>query len=170
MTIKVCIFGPESTGKSTLAKNLAERFKAVLVPEYAEELIRQQDGNISYLDMKEIAKGQLSLVEAALKKSPDLLICDTDLITTKIWSHKLFGKCDSWVEEQAKQQSYDLYLLLDVDVPWVDDTHRYLPEDRKPFFNACKQELEKNNKKYQTISGSFEERLACAEKAVKSIF
>ncbi len=166
MTVKVCVFGPESTGKSTLVKNLAEHFNAPMVSEYAELLIREQDGDISYPDMRKIAEGQLKLVAQALESEPQLLICDTDLITTTIWSHKLFGKCDPWIEDEVKKQSYDLYLLLDVDVTWVDDTHRYLPEDRKDFFNVCQKRLEEYGCAYKIISGSFAER---QEKAVSAI-
>lgn len=156
---KICIFGPESTGKSTLARQLAEHFKTAYVPEYAEELIKSQNGEIHYENLPEIARRQAENESKALEKANNFLFCDTDALTTLIWSDTLFGRHEPSLEIQAHSQNYDLTLLLDVDTPWQPDLHRYLPNERQSFFQNCQQMLEKYNRNYTIISGPWESRL-----------
>jgi len=89
-----------------------------------------------------------------------LLFCDTDLLTTFIWSSWLFERCESWIVDEVESRRYDLYLLTDIDVPWVPDQVRYLPEERRSFFERCRD--------YQVVSGSWEHRLDTAIEAVQS--
>ena len=162
---RVCIFGPESTGKSTLTKRLAEHFHTVYVSEYARIVIEANDGRCCIEDIEKIARGQIASEDALVRQANRLLFCDTDLLTTTIWSRELFGKCPKWVEESANERKYDLYLLLDVDVPWVDDIVRYLPEARKSFFDECEAVLKKCQANYVVIAGSWSERFekSCLE-------
>jgi nicotinamide riboside kinase len=97
------------------------------------------------------------------------LFCDTDLLTTVIWSRELFGGCDGWIEEAARGQRYDLTLLLDVDVPWVGDPVRYRPEDRRSFFERCREALEAAGREYVVLGGGFEERFAEACEQVDAL-
>lgn len=166
---KVCIFGPESTGKSTLAENLARHFDTCFVPEYAKTLIERQNGKITLDDIPHVARGQMESEDRLLKEADRLLFCDTDLMTTTIWSDWLFGECPDWVREEADRRTYDLYLLADVDVPWVNDIHRYLPEDRQSFLARCEQELDKRNINYVKIKGSWEQRFESACIAVNAL-
>lgn len=166
---RVCVFGPESTGKSTLAQNLAHHFQTALVPEYARTLIEAQDGKIGLEDIPRIARGQAAAEDALARNANRLLVCDTDLLTTTIWSDILFGECPAWVHDEAERRTYDLYLLTDVDVPWVEDIVRYLPDERRAFFDRCEAALASRNRPYVRISGSWEERFETARAAVERL-
>lgn len=165
---RVCIFGAESTGKTTLCQRLAAEFQGVAVPEYAREYLEAREGKFTYQDVEPIARGQLEAEEAAARGAP-LLFCDTDLLTTTIWSDWFFGRCPSWVTQQAALQQFDLTLFTQVDVPWVEDTVRYLPGDRENFQLRCQQELEAHRRRYQTISGDWEERFQTAREACSAL-
>ena len=166
---KVCLFGPESTGKTTLAKALARHFGTIFVPEYAHVLLSRLCGELEASQMELIAKGQQASERALSRSANRLLFCDTDLLTTTIWSRVLFGDCPQWILEAAEDSYYDLYLLLDVDVPWIDDVHRILPDNRRPFFEFCRAELERLNRRYIVLSGSWDERFSVATAGVKSL-
>jgi NadR type nicotinamide-nucleotide adenylyltransferase len=166
---RVCVFGPESTGKSTLAARLAEHFGTALVPEYARTLLEAQQGRLEEADLERIARGQVASEEALARNARRVLICDTDVLSTLIWSETLYGACSPWVRAQADARAYDLTLLLDVDVPWVDDVVRYLPEDRRGFFERCQRELERRERRYVVIRGSWEERWEQARRAVEQV-
>ncbi|MEZ0260863.1 MAG: amino acid adenylation domain-containing protein [Alphaproteobacteria bacterium] len=160
--VKICLFGPESTGKSTLAEKLAQHYNAPFVPEYAKEHIAANDGAVAYEDIPKIAAGQAK-AEAEIKGAP-LLFCDTDLITTTIWSDWLFKNCPGWVRDAAESARYDLYFLMDIDTEWVADIHRYLPEDRANFLKRCEDELRARGLRYIKLSGSWDDKFknACA--------
>jgi HTH-type transcriptional repressor of NAD biosynthesis genes len=166
---RVCVFGPESTGKTTLAGQLAQHFHTIATPEYARLLLEAQQGNLSAADIPRIARGQQASEDALARHANGILFCDTDLLTTMIWSETLYGSCPEWIRTQAEGRHYDLYLLLDVDTPWVQDPVRYLPEQRRSFFNRCEEELRKRGRPYVIIRGSWEQRLANACQAVKEL-
>lgn len=168
-TKRVCVFGPESTGKSTLAKNLAAHFRTVFVPEYARTHLEPRDGKIARVDMRMIAAGQAASEDALVYQANRVLFADTDLLATVIWSHWLFDECDEWIYQQALNRSYDLYLLTDVDVPWVEDAVRYLPKERKSFLEKCQETLDEVNRPYVMISGDWDQRLASAIAAVEPL-
>lgn len=166
---RVCIFGPESTGKSTLTADLARHFDTVYVHEYARPLLNFKDGHCDYPDIERIARGQAAAEDALAPRANRVLFSDTDALTTTIWSDVLFGKCPEWVSAQARRRTYDLTLLLDVDVDWVDDNQRYFPEHdkRRAFFKRCKRTLEENDRPYVHIHGTWEERFERAVAAVE---
>ena len=166
---KVCIFGPESTGKSTLAIDLARHFSTIYVEEYARPLLDPKNGVCDYEDIDKIARGQRASEKALAKQANRVLFCDTDLLTTTIWSNVLFGTCPPWIYEAADAMTYDLYLVMNIDVPWVDDTQRYLADRRQEFFDLCIQVLEERNRPYIIISGSWEERFAQAVQVVEPL-
>jgi NadR type nicotinamide-nucleotide adenylyltransferase len=166
---RVCVFGPESTGKTTLARRLAEHFGTVYVPEYARTLLEAQAGRLAAADLPRIARGQVASEDALARNARRVLVCDTDVLTTALWSETLFGSCDAWVREQAENHTYDLYLLLDVGVPWVGDVVRYLPDDRHGFFERCRSALEARGRKYVHVRGNWDERFAQACRAVEEV-
>lgn len=165
---RVCVFGPESTGKSTLATDLAKHFHTIAVPEYARTLIESQNGSIEASDIPKIARGQVASEDALARSANQILFCDTDVLTTTIWSHWLFDQCPPEVEQLATERTYDLYLLTDVDVPWVEDQVRYLPEDRSNFFEKCESTLKRLGRPYVVLRGSWSERFQTAVDAVES--
>ena len=155
----VCVFGPESTGKSTLTQRLADHYGAPFVPEYAETVIRARHGDITFEDMELIVRGHHERIQQARSKLPPLLFVDTDAITSKLWSNELFGQESPVIEQVIRLQHFTHYLLLDVDLPWKDDVHRYRPNERKAFFDRCLHELTTRNRPYHIIQGTGEERL-----------
>ncbi len=165
----ICIFGPESTGKSTLTKQLAAHFGTPYVNEYAETVIRSKNGNISFEDMETIVRGHHNNIRRAIEMLPPILFIDTDAISSKIWSDELFGKESPVIEDYIAKQHFTHYLLLDVDIPWQDDIHRYRPDNRLDFFMKCRQELEHRCKHYSVVTGIGEERKLKAITLVKLI-
>jgi NadR type nicotinamide-nucleotide adenylyltransferase len=166
---RVCVFGPESTGKTTLAHRLAELFDTVAVPEYARMLLEARNGELRQNDMPHIARGQVAVEDALARDARNLLFCDTDALTTRIWSETLYGDCDPSVIALANERDYDLTLLLDVDVPWVADPVRYLPNDREDFFLRCRRALAAQGRRTVEIRGTWEERLDSARRAVEEL-
>jgi len=166
---RVCVFGPESTGKSTLAANLAAHFETALVPEYARTLIEAQGGDLVSADIERIALGQRASEDAIARRANRVLICDTDLLSTTIWSDVLFDGCPAWIRAEAKTRRYDLSILCDVDVPWVDDVVRYLPDDRRAFFDRCEAALEAHGRDYVIARGDWDARFETARRAIEGL-
>jgi len=166
---RVCLFGPESTGKSTLARDLAAQFETVHVAEFARGLLEPKQGVCNPADIPVIARGQIAAEDALARRANKLLFCDTDVLTTTIWSDVLFGDCPAWIRELAAQRRYDLHLLLDIDVPWVDDQQRYLSDRRQEFFERSRQTLEAHHCNYRIIRGDWQQRLISATQAVAEL-
>ena len=174
--VKICIFGPESTGKSTLAKKLTSHFGGedhgtALVPEFAKGFLSYRLSPLSATDFDLIARGQT--INQAIVQSGEaaLTICDSDLLTTFIYADVLFGSCPTWIKAVADDETkaFDLYLLTGVDVPWVDDKHRVLPEERQQFFDRCERELIARRRPYVLIKGDWEKRFADSVAAVSDV-
>ncbi|MGE0495669.1 MAG: AAA family ATPase [Vulcanimicrobiota bacterium] len=163
---KICLFGPESTGKTTLARALAEHYQTVAVPEYARGFLECK-GAFEASDLEAIGRGQLASEQALARRARHLLFCDTDLLTTRIWGRWLLNTTNPWLESMLDEAAYDLTLLTDVDLAWQPDAVRYLPHQGPAFLDCCIQELEKHNRPYVMIRGAGEERFAAALAAVE---
>lgn len=166
---RVSIFGPESTGKTTLARDLAQHYDTVWVPEHARPLLDIKQGRCDPEDIPLIVRGQIASEEALARQANRIMFCDTDVLTTTIWSGVLFGECPAWIDDLARERRYDLYLLLDVDVPWIDDSQRYLPHKRREFFQHCEELLKSGERPYVRIRGSWAERFQSACAAVDQV-
>ncbi|WP_036157124.1 MULTISPECIES: AAA family ATPase [Maribacter] len=169
--LKVVLFGPESTGKTTLSEQLARHYHTVWVPEYARDYLQDKWNNERKTcephDLLPIAEGQMRLENKLSKKATDILICDTDLLETKVYSEAYYiGECDPVLEKYALENSYDLYLLTYIDIPWEADDLRDKPNEREQMFNYFKDTLEKYGKKFITLKGNKKQRL---EKAINHI-
>lgn len=167
---RVVIYGPESTGKTTLAALLAEHYKTVWVPEFARGYLDAKGAWVELSDIPLIAKGQIASEDRLARQANCLLICDTDLITTSIYSRHYFGSCPDEVMQKAAEREYALYLLLEVDVPWVEDWQRPDPENREFFYDWFKRELEARKRRYVVIAGSYEDRFEKAVRAIDELF
>jgi HTH-type transcriptional regulator, transcriptional repressor of NAD biosynthesis genes len=167
---RVVIYGPESTGKTTLAEKLAAHYQTVWAPEFARGYLDNKGAWVEICDIPKIAEGQLASEDALAREASRLIVCDTDLITTTIYSQHYFGECPKEVEQKADEREYDLYLLLDIDVPFVEDWQRPDANSREYFFAKFKQELDLRKRKYVVISGSYEERFKQAIKAIDALF
>lgn len=156
---KIVLTGPESTGKTSLAKTLADHFEATWVPEYAREYLNQLSRPYVFTDLLEIAKAQLQLEETYAQKEERYLFCDTSLVVLKIWSEYKYGKCDPWILEQLQVRSYDLYFLCGDDVPWEYDPLREHPTQRAALYELYKTTLEDLGVRFVELRGSLTERL-----------
>ncbi|MCB0382423.1 MAG: ATP-binding protein [Psychroserpens sp.] len=161
--IKVVLFGPESTGKSTLAKDLASFFNTVFVEEFSRhyaEIKREQNQKLTKDDVLPIAVGQMLLENEQLKKANKVLICDTDLLETKVYSEFYYdGFCPDSLKKYALENTYDLYFLTYIDTPWEADEIRDQPNTRLQMFEAFEQALIDSKKRYCVVKGSYDERL-----------
>lgn len=160
---RVVLTGPESTGKTTLCQKLAAHFQTNWVEEYGRTHWEAAQHPLTVADISIVGKTQLQMEQAAATQSNKILFCDTDLIVTQIWSEIYFKKCPQWIIEHNKTARYDLYLLMNIDIPWVDDGTREFPQSREFHFSRLKTELEARKLPFQIISGGFEERLERAK-------
>ncbi|MDT7831041.1 ATP-binding protein [Flavobacteriaceae bacterium S356] len=172
--VKVVLFGPESTGKTTLSDQLARHYDTVWVEEYARPYLQkvwnQERRTCEPKDIMPIAYGQIALENRLAKRADRVLICDTDLLETKVYSEEYYGGfVDPLLAEAAQQNSYDLYFLTYIDTPWVADDLRDRPEQRLEMFNAFKNALEKSNRPYILLKGDKETRLKIAVEAIDAI-
>jgi len=169
--IKVVLFGPESTGKTTLSNQLARHYNTVWVPEYAREYLQEKWNNerktCENSDLLPIAIGQMKLENKLAKKADRVLICDTDLLETKVYSQEYYGGfVDPKLDEAAKKNQYDLYLLTYIDTPWEADDLRDKPEERIEMFNAFEKALKTHKRPYLIVKGNKEKRLKDAKMAI----
>lgn len=171
--LKIVLYGPESTGKSTLARQLATHFKTVKVDEFARDYLQEKydtSGEIcSYEDLLPIAIGQRVAENNAVEKANKLLFCDTDALETYVYSHAYFNKVPHEIKDAVRKSDYDLYLLLDVDVAWTPDDLRDKPEDRNEMFLLFKKGLQEFEKSYVIINGKGEMRFKNALKAIQNL-
>jgi len=171
---RVRLIGPESTGKSTLATKLAQHFGSVAVPECARTLRRSAGRDLLPSDIESIAHLQLASEDALARQAERVLFCDTDLLSLRLWSERLFGLCPAWIGAEAARRhattaAYALDLLLEPDVPFVGDPVLDEPDRRRQFFANCKTELERLPGPLVTISGNWDQRFETARAAVEKL-
>ena len=164
---RFAIIGPESTGKSTLAKELAHHYKSVFVPEVARQYIDKLTRPYHRSDLLEIAKMQCEEEDRTLDHANSILICDTTLLVIKIWSEFKYGNCDDWILQELNNRKYDLHLLCNIDLPWEEDAQREHPNARQELFDIYHYELIKMNLDYEIISGKQSERTKRAVRAIE---
>jgi NadR type nicotinamide-nucleotide adenylyltransferase len=164
---KIAIVGPESTGKSTMSAYLAEHYKTIWVPEYARGYCEKLTAPPTWQDEINMFHGQVALEQEMLPLANNgILICDTTFITVKIWSDEMFGKAPQVVLDELPKHLYDLYLLLDIDLPWQDDPLRDFPHMREHFMKVWYKELNDLKANYVLISGTGQDRYQNAVAAV----
>ena len=179
---KIVIIGPESTGKSTLCKQLAAHYNTIWVEEFAREYLLKNGTAYNYENLLAIAKGQVSSEQLAVDswllanksaignlKSP--IFMDTDMYVMKVWCEFVFDKCHHWILNRIAERQYDLYLFCNIDLPWVKDELREYPDliSRQKLYNHYKDILINQNVPWVDISGSYEERLGKAILAVQGV-
>lgn len=153
---KICFYGSESTGKSTMSAKMAAHYKTDFVPEAARDIL--QSNEFGEKEIVAIGKLQHQYIQEKLKTANKLLFCDTDAITTQIYAQHYLGKVPPEIYEFEKLTTYDLYFLLDIDTPWIADPLRDQGHRRQEMFELFKNELEKRKIEYVLISGNYEER------------
>ena len=159
---RVCVSGPESTGKTTLCERLAAHYDTRWVPEFAREYLEARKGDCKVEDMLPIARGQAALEDKLAPDAGDLLICDTSPVVTPLWSEFLFGEASDELEALARSRHYDLHLVLEPDVPWVADEVRYLRDQGEIFHQRYIDRLAGSGRKWVNIGGDWDTRFARA--------
>jgi NadR type nicotinamide-nucleotide adenylyltransferase len=156
--MRISITGPESTGKSWLARRLSENYRTTWVPEYARKYLADIDKPYTYEDILIISQKQFE-AENSVVQTCDLLFCDTDFCVTSIWCNVKYGKCHEWITAKLEQNNYDLYLLCNIDLPWQYDPLREHPEMRTELFEMYRDLLQEHRFNFRIVSGTGEERL-----------
>lgn len=158
-----CFYGPESTGKSKMAQKVAERYHTMWVPEVARELITSNHFNRE--DIISIGRAQTERIFQQLKKATGFLVCDTDVITTQVYSRHYLKVVPPVLYEFEKMVSYDRYFLFDIDVPWVEDGLRDLGNQREEMMRHFRDELDRRNIRYTLVHGNWAQReeIICKE-------
>lgn len=172
--VKVVLFGPESTGKTTLAKRLAEHYKTIWVPEYMREYLehkwKTKKQLVSKDDLIPIAQGQVNLEKNALEEVDKVLICDTNLLELKVYFEYYYdGFYPEFIKEQVAKSDFDIYLLTYVDTPWEEDILRDRPHNREEMFSIFEAELKKQGFPYQILKGGLDERLKKSIEIIDSL-
>ena len=168
---KFVVIGPESTGKSTLCRQLAEHYNTIWVREYAREFLEKNGTDYSYDDLLTIAKGQIESEENELSKinnQKSKIFIDTDMYVMKVWCEFVFNKCHNWILNRIAERHYDGYLLCNNDLPWVKDNLREYP-DEKPrikLYQFYKELMINQSVPWVDVSGNYDERF---EKAIQFI-
>jgi NadR type nicotinamide-nucleotide adenylyltransferase len=174
---KIVVIGPESTGKSTLCEQLAAHYNTIWVKEYARAYLLQHGTKYTFDDLLTIAKGQLELEDKAIVKQstinppPSTLIIDTDMYVMKVWCEFVFDRCHPWILNNIVERKYDLYLLCNIDLPWVKDELREYPDliTREKLYHQYKDIMVNQQVPWVDISGINEERLQKAVAAIDAI-
>jgi len=169
---KIVIIGPESTGKSTLSQQLADYYQTVWCPEFAREYLINNGTDYTYEDLLNIAHGQIELEDMMEAKARNgMYIIDTDMYVMKVWCEVAFNDCHTWILKQIASRQYDLHLLCDIDLPWVQDGLREYPDldTRRRLFKMYKDILINDGGKWAVVSGSQEERLQTAITLINTI-
>ena len=186
MVKKIVVIGPESTGKSTLCKQLAAHYHTIWVEEYAREYLLKNGNNYTFENLLDIAKEQIAGEELLIDRCPltesdsgeqratgngQLFFIDTNMYVMKVWCEFVFEKCHHWILNRIAERKYDLYLLCNTDLPWVKDELREYPDliSRQKLYHHYKDIMINQNVPWVDISGSYKERLEKAIAAVQDV-
>jgi NadR type nicotinamide-nucleotide adenylyltransferase len=167
------VTGSESTGKTTLAADLARHFGGMFVAEYARRYadtkIDSTGVPLDATDVEPIAQGQIALHDRAFRTATRLVVLDTDLVSTVVYARHYYGECPPWIEQAAAERRGDLYLLCDIDVPWVPGRHRDRPHARAEIHAMFAAAVEALGVPVVVVRGSWEERFEIAAGAVAAL-
>ena len=172
MIKKIVIIGPESTGKSMLCTQLAAYYKTIWVQEFAREYLLANSKAYTFSNLLEVAKGQVAQEEHAIKNTTaGPIFIDTDMYVMKVWCEFVFNDCHHWILNKIVERKYDLYLLCNVDMPWVKDELREYPDliTREKLYHHYKDIMVNQQVPWVNISGNYEVRLQQAINAVNAI-
>ncbi len=159
---RIVLTGSESVGKTTLAGELAAHYGVEYVPEFVREYAATVARPLDFRDHGPIAFGQTAREDACIARATSLLIHDTDLLSTVVYCHHYFGRCPAFIEEAAVRRLPTLYLLLDIDVPWVADDVRDRGDRREEVQQLFNDTLVRFGAPFVRIGGTWRARFAQA--------
>lgn len=160
------VTGSESTGKTTLARELGAHFDAPVSAEFVREFAAR-NGTLDFADHGAIARGQIAAEDEAIARATDLVILDTDLVSTVLYCEHYFGRSPEWIVEEARRRAGDLYLLMRPDIPWVADGIRDRGERREEMHALFAGKLTELGLRFVEIGGDRPARLTQAIAAIE---
>ncbi len=173
-TLKVVLIGPECTGKTWLAGDLARHYGVPWAPEHARAYVERHGAALTPADVSPIGRGQEqgedAAIAAAAAAGAPLVLLDTDLVSTAVYARHYYGECPAWIDEQAARRRGDLYLLHDVDVEWQADGHqREAPERRRELHARFAAALDGLGARVAPVRGGWDERRRRAVEAIEAL-
>ncbi len=151
---RIVVTGSESTGKTTLAQSIAEHYGVAWIPEFARDYAENKGDPLSEADVGLIAAGQIAREDAAFEKASGVVILDTDIVSTVVYSEHYYGRAPSWIHQAARERLADLYLLCDTDLPWVADLVRDAQHQRRRVHDLFVQRLAQLAAAVRVVSGT----------------
>ncbi|MDQ5938579.1 MAG: family ATPase [Patescibacteria group bacterium] len=171
---RISVVGAESTGTTTLARDLAKHYNTVWVPEYGRlysegKLMSSEANQWRTEEFEMIAKTQNTIEDSLAENSNGLVICDTDSFATAIWHERYMGQRSAKVEEIASSKDHDLYILTGDEIPFVQDGTRDGEGIRHKMHQTFIQRLKEAHKNFIIVEGSPEKRLQVAIQAIDQL-
>ncbi len=166
---RIVLTGSESVGKTTLAKRLGEHFGVPVGSEFVRQYAAERGGKLGFNDHGAIARGQMASEDAAIARAKDLVVLDTDLVSTVVYCEHYFKSCPEWIREEAVKRAGELYLLLKPDIPWMHDGVRDRGHQRDDMHSLFAAKLKEMGLRFAEIGGDGEERFAATVKAIGSV-
>jgi len=164
------VTGSECTGKTTLAEALAAHYGTLWVPEFVRGFVAVHGRPPVGDDVDEIARGQIAREDEAASRASRVLILDTDLLSTVLYSRHYFGDCPPWVQDELVRRRADLYLLADIDVPWTaDGLMRDRGERRGEMHALFRNALESRGERFVLVRGPHAARMESATHAIDAL-
>ncbi len=165
----ICLHGPESTGKTTMAPRLAKHFDGVCIAEFGRTYCETFGTDLTMADLVTIAKAHDAKTQAAVAAGKLPVVLDTDPLMSAVWADMLFGRRDPWFDRW--DNCADLYLLFDIDLPWEDDGTRFFgtPARRQRFFDLSRKELDRRGVSWALVGGEGSRRFLNALEAIERL-
>jgi NadR type nicotinamide-nucleotide adenylyltransferase len=167
--LRVTLTGSESTGKTELAERLARFYRTSWSREFSREYAAQKGAPLDAGDVEPIAHGQMRVEDEALHRAHELVLLDTDLVSTVVYAEHYYGSCPDWVKRAARERLADLYLLCDIDAAWIPDPQRDRPHAREEIHQAFEDALQRFGARYALLQGTWQEREARAVDAIDAL-
>lgn len=167
--LRVTLTGSESTGKTQLAERLAQLYRTAWSREFSREYAAHKGAPLDASDVEPIARGQMRLEDEAIQRADEIVLFDTDLLSTVVYAEHYYGSCAEWVMRAVRERLADLYLLCDIDVAWIPDPQRDRPHAREEIHRAFEETLGRFGARYTLLQGTWEEREARAVDAIDAL-
>lgn len=165
--IRIAVTGPESTGKSAMCRELQKQLGGIVLPEYARKYLSVNGLEYTEKEVEHMARMQADSLGRLAQLPFPYLFADTELINYAIWLEHRYGRCPDWIESIIREQPFDLYLLMDVDLPWEEDPMRENRDDRNFLFQRFVERLRSVEAPFFVIGGKGVERTEQALNAIR---